>query len=240
MGLQPNPTEPTAAAATSALARDEGTTTMLAEDINQHQTIVVPVTCGTCSAYGTERVAVPVSVIMDLVVDPQSDLTGIKLADKTVSDPRITSTTAASPEPSRPSRHWTTQRLLTVAQDLRVQRRIPFSPFASHVEEDGLRDRADFLEFRDRYLADLPESSTLTPAPAPEAVEAQPAVLEVAEEEEAVDPLEGYDPSWNVGDTNTWIGDYPSRALAVEQVELSRPDGGRKGVLEHINKVLEG
>lgn len=206
---------------------------MLAADLQTDGTFEYKPHCATCNGTNAERVSIPNAVIMDALAAPVDDLDGELLANAVMVDERITARTALNPTPRRPSSTFGRQHLMQRAVDMVNARLIPFSPFGAHVNADGLRDRPIYREWLDRYLSELPDSSTLEPA-APETVDAATA----APEPVSVDPSSAYPVDHRAQSIIDWVGDDRDRAAVALDRETGRLKQ-RKSVLRHVNRVLD-
>jgi hypothetical protein len=264
MPAVPNQPDPNFAGVRKATDRlNNVETPMLAADIRTegHEQIVLG--CASCSAYSQQRVTVPNSVVMDALAAPYEDengtpLDGEALAERMFRDERITAKTSADPVPHPPSSDWQPRHLMQRAVDMTNAGLIPFSPFGSFVVQDGMRDRPIFAEWQNRYLDELPSTSTLTvveTAP-PELPAAEPvnvadmrpsdlaADLEAGWEAEhaaaePVDepPADPYPADGNARAINRWVGDDRNRAAEAHQRELER-DRPRSTVVKHTEQLL--
>lgn len=215
---------------------------MLADDIQAAAVFEYKAHCTTCNGANSERVSIPNSVIMDALAAPVDGLDGGTLADVVLRDSRITARTALNPVPHRPSSRFGRQHLMQRAVDMVNARLIPFSPFGGFVNADGLRNRPIYTEWHDRYLSDLPDTSTLAgttvlaPAETDAAVTASTADLEAGTTEPEPDgesvPADDKAPT-----VIEWIGGSPDRARRALQWETDR-SRARKSVVEHAETVL--
>lgn len=213
---------------------------MLADDLHAHRSIELKPGCSTCNGYNAERITIPNVVIMDEVLDPTLGLEGKQLAEVVIVDDRITSRTAARPTPGRPTSRFTIAHLMQRAVDMRNMGLIPFTPFGSHVVRDDLRSRPLFIEWAERYRADLPATSVHA-APEPEQAPTGNSVDGLmAQVDEAVpsNPGDSYPRGGSVAVVNAWIGQNQQRARFAEVAEARREKGPRKGVIGHVQTVL--
>lgn len=236
MATRPNKPEPTLAGVRRETRAQEAA--MLATDIQAEAEFTsIPSYCAACSAYKMEKVTVPNSVIMDELIAPSSDeVTGELLAKIVARDSRITAKTAANPKPHSPSSKWNQLQVMQRAVDMRNQGLIPFSPFHPFIDQDRLRDRDIFAEWKIRYLTDLPESSRLDIEVSPGGGEIEVPVPNVEDTEGQVittaavdDPLIDEVPS-SRDDLLKWVGTDRARAIAASEVEGKRTNGRRKTV----------
>lgn len=220
--------------------------TMIADDIQADgSATIISAPCATCNAYQQERVTIPNSVIMDELVEPTDpNRSGEKLAQLVARDDRITARTSANPIPHEPSSKWGARHVMQRAIDMKNSRLIPFSPFHANIDNDGLRDREVFTEWRDRYLAEVPSSSRFAGEPAEASDQtdgsALPAIEETEGREMTIDPdspLVDEVPSGR-DDVLKWVGQDRERALAASWVEGQRTNGRRKTVDSHLISLI--
>lgn len=245
MPARPNQPDPSIAGARRATDRHNNQgDIMIAADIQASESFELKPGCETCNAYTAERITIPNSVIMDAVAAPAVDESGRPLqgepyAKLVAKDDRITARTAAQPKPGRPSHRFTAAHIMNRAVDMRNAGLIPFSPFGAFVNEDGLRDRPSFTEWLDRYLAELPDSSTLDAGTALTFEhDADPTEPVLADHDATVAASTVELPADDRAATIiAWIGDDRQRAeIALGwETDRSRP---RKSVVKHAESVL--
>lgn len=204
---------------------------MLADDIQAAAVFEYKPHCTTCNGVNSERVSIPNSVIMDALADPPDGLDGLALADRTVTDERITARTALKPTPGRPSSRFGRAHLMQRAVDMVNARLIPFSPFGAFVNSDGLRDRPIYTEWRNRYLAELPDSSRLTGG-------SDATITASTADKPDNEPDLSLPANDKAPTVIEWIGDSPDRARTALQWEQRR-SRARKSVVAHAESLLD-
>lgn len=246
MALKPNTPDPSVPAARRATNRiNNQEVTVLADDLQVNESHEFKPPCATCNGTNAERVTIPNAVIMDALLAPVDGLDGEPLADVVMNDERITARTALDPKP-RKSKKLGRQHVMARAVDMTNARLIPFSPFGAFVNQDRMRDRPIFAEWSERYLAELPDSSTFEPgtpqtfepeteppADEPDAGDAAIAALDQLD----TDPADSYPAGEDVGTVTVWIGTDKARAQYALDLEESR-SRPRKTVLQHAYGTL--